>query len=212
MDLPRVLMSGFEPFGSFEFNPSWQALVRASQGGLLPPDARFGLVEVPVTFDRAFVVFKRALLGFCPDVALCFGVHGGISGRGAETIYIERLARNRDAASKADNQGQVRAQCAIHPNAPLEISTRFAVEPFVSTLASDGFEAEVSDDAGGYLCNHLYFRAAHAFGAEIPILFVHVPPVEGVGGTMTLNRLASAVSLLAGEAARVGATTAKGKA
>lgn len=212
MDLPRVLLSGFEPFGSFSFNPSWQALLRASQGSLLPPGARFGLVEVPVTFDRAFAVFKHALVGFCPDVALCFGVHAGMAGRGAETIYIERLARNRDAATKADNQGQIRKQSTIHPDAPLEISTRFAVEPFLSTLAAEGFEAEVSDDAGGYLCNHLYFRAAHAFGAEIPILFVHVPPVEGAGGTMKLSRLASAVSLLAGEAARVAATISKEQA
>jgi pyroglutamyl-peptidase len=43
----------------------------------------------------------------------------------------------------------------------------------VEALASRGIDAERSDDAGGYVCNDLYYRLLHVL--RVPALFVHVP-------------------------------------
>ena len=201
MTRPRVLLTGFEPFGSFKVNPSWAALKLAQADGLLQKNARFLLAEIPVDYARAFSVFDKAARMFKPQVAVSFGVHGGLEGRELATIYIERIARNRDQAAKPDNAGQVRGRQAIIANAPKSLRTRYVLRGLRSRLSSAGFEAKFSGNAGGYLCNHLFFRAAWAYQDRFPCLFVHVPPVAGGRGVIRIESLAKAVGLIAQHAA-----------
>ena len=45
-----------------------------------------------------------------------------------------------------------------------------------------GLACAPSDDAGGYVCNHLYYHALAALdeaGAETRALFVHIPALTG---------------------------------
>ena len=192
--MARVLLTGFEPFGSFKRNPSWDALKLAEERGLLPMGAK--LARIPVTFSGAFAAFESAAAAFKPDVAVCFGVHGS---RERQTIYLERVARNRNE-STADNAGVAMAG-PIVVGAPEEIRSAYPIEDLRDPLVRAEFAAEFSDNAGGYLCNHLYFRACHKF--KIPVAFVHVPPVEGEG-LLSLERLAQAVSIVAQHAAFLG--------
>jgi pyroglutamyl-peptidase len=52
-------------------------------------------------------------------------------------------------------------------------------------LNEHGFAAETSRDAGGYLCNLLYYLSLE-WAARQPesceVLFVHIPPAEADGG------------------------------
>ena len=194
--MARVLLTGFEPFGSFKRNPSWDALKLARERRLLPPGVK--LAQIPVTYAGAFEAFEKAARGYKPDVAVCFGVHGS---RDQRTIYLERVAHNRNGAS-ADNDGIARPGVILAPK-PRLIESRYPHEALAHLLRETGFSTENSDDAGGYLCNHLYYRASQAFAPKFDLLFVHVPPV-GANGQMKLSGLARAAAIVAWHAAMVG--------
>lgn len=194
--MAALLLTGFEPFGSFATNPSWDALVRAREIGLLANlDAQLALI--PVTYDGAFAALQRAVDTHRPRVAVSFGLHGGLSGREADMIYLETTARNRDGAQKADNAGITRPEQPIEPGAPATAACTLAVPALLSTLQAAGFRASASDNAGAYLCNHLFFRGARAFQGQIAYGFVHVPPVKSMGGILDLDALARAMGIIA---------------
>lgn len=216
----RVLLSGFEPFGDFPSNPSWDALVHARDEGMFEAGVR--LARIPVTYEHAFAVFEKAAIEYEPDAAISFGVYGSprdsesfrrangldaISGATLGTeplrvIYIETMARNRNGAGKPDNAGRVQGAEPIVPDAPAALAASFPAQALKQALNDEGFAAELSEDAGGYLCNHLFFRASHAFGAIIPYGFVHVPPVDSMGGALSLGELATAVAIMVNVLAR----------
>lgn len=223
MSLRRVLLSGFEPFGDFASNPSWDALVHARDEGMFETGVR--LARIPVAYEQAFAVFEKAAIEYEPEAAISFGVYGsprdsgsfrranGLQGSdpvsGTETgsdpfgvIYLETMARNRDGAGKPDNAGQLRGTEPIEPGAPAALAASFPASALKQALHEAGFAAELSEDAGGYLCNHLFFRAGLAFGGDIPYGFVHVPPVDSMGGALSLGELARAIAIMVNVLAR----------
>jgi pyroglutamyl-peptidase len=195
----KILLTGFEPFGSFRRNPSWDALERARDLGLFA-GLEVALARIPVTWHEAFAAFERARLEHQPSLAISFGVHGGQGGRGLSTIWLETTARNRDGASAPDNAGVLRPERPIEPGGPEALPSGLPVAALRDALERAGFDCGLSDDAGKYLCNHLFYRASRALRGGIPYGFVHVPPVEGDGGTLSLDDLARAVALVAGVA------------
>lgn len=195
-----ILLTGFEPFGDWKTNPSWDALVYARDHGLFD-GLEIALARVPVVYATAFGALDLAVEQHKPETAISFGLHGGMGGRDARTIYVETTARNRDGASKADNSGVARAECAIDAAAPATLPSALDSTAIVRALKADGFAAAESADAGAYLCNHLFFRGASALRGRIPYGFVHVPPVQPMGGTLPLDRLARAAALIARVAA-----------
>jgi pyroglutamyl-peptidase len=193
----RLLLTGFEPFGDFATNPSWDALQLAVAEELFEPEVV--LARLPVAYSHVFPAWEAAAA--CrPDAAISFGLHGGLKGRGAATVYVETTARNRDGASKADNTGVTRAAQPIVQGAPETLAASFPAQSLHAALKEAGFDAQLSNDAGAYLCNHLFYRAAHS--SRFPYGFVHVPPVDTMGGVLTLIELARAMSVVANTLAR----------
>ncbi|MCB9894357.1 MAG: hypothetical protein H6839_07905 [Planctomycetes bacterium] len=209
--MPRILLSGFEPFGDFASNPSWDALVCARDEGMFETGVRLALI--PVTYDGAFEAFEKAVIEYEPHAAISFGVYGSAGesssfregkniGERPAKLYLECTARNRNGARRADNAGNVRDASEIVPGAPATLPATFPAELLLQSLKEGGFEPELSQDAGGYLCNHLFYRGAHLFGDGFPYGFVHVPPVDSMGGALSLESLAGAMAIMANTLAR----------
>jgi pyroglutamyl-peptidase len=191
------VLSGFTPFGEFKANPSWEALKLAQARHFLT-ECEVRLVEVPTVFAGAFETLDEAVRSFAPSRIVCFGVHGS---RQRDTFYLERIARNVDDSKAVDNAGEVRSGRIIVEGGPETLSSEYPVDDLREPLIGAGFSAEFSDNAGGFLCNHLYFRACHAYKGRIPCAFVHVPPDDSQGGVLALERLAQAVGIVARHAA-----------
>jgi pyroglutamyl-peptidase len=185
----KLLLTGFEPFGDFATNPSWDALQLAARKNLFKCEVV--LARLPVAYSDVFAAWKSA--ASCkPDGAISFGLHGGLKGRGAAVIYIETTARNRDGANKSDNAGVKRRSRKIIGNGPDTLAATFPAATLKRSLRRAGFEAQLSDNAGAYLCNHIFYRALRS--SHFAYGFVHVPPVNNMGGVLTLNELARAVA------------------
>ena len=163
--MTRVLVTGFEPFGGSPVNPS-QQLVDALDGDVAK-------TLLPVSYSRAADELRRAIREAEPDVVICFGQADGRTG-----ISVERFAHNLDEASTADNDTAPGSGTAIDPDGPLAYASTLPVDAIVAALHTDGIPAAPSRDAGGFLCNHVFYmlmRTLEQERLETRGGFVHVP-------------------------------------
>ena len=145
---------------------------------------------MPTVFDTSRFLLTEALERERPDVAVLFGLAAS-----TPTIRLERVALNLDDTALADNSGRRRDGVAILPGAPLARQTNLPVTTLRDTLAPQGFNVVVSNHAGAYVCNHVYYAALHhiaATGLPCQALFVHLPEVAP-DGMPHLTRFAAAL-------------------
>jgi len=155
----RVLVTGFESFGEHAVNPS-ALLAQAFDG-----------VVLPVSYARAAGALRSAVEDADPDVVLCFGLADDRT-----TISVERFAHNLDEASTTDNDAAPGSGMEIDPAGPLAFRSTLPVDDIVAALAAEEIPAEVSRDAGGFLCNHVFYVLMQTLDPNRIGGFVHVPP------------------------------------
>jgi len=160
----RILATGFEPFGGSTVNPS-QQLVEALQGDV-------ATALLPVSYARAAAALRDAVREAEPDVVLCFGQADGRTG-----ISIERFAHNLDEATTTDNEAAAGSGAAIDHAGPADYPSTLPVDELVAALRAEGIPAAASRDAGGFLCNHVFYVLMGLLGERPQTIggFVHVP-------------------------------------
>jgi len=166
----RVLVTGFEAFDGGTVNPS-QLLVEALEASS-PPGIELTVAVLPVAYARAADVLRGAVRAAQPDVVVCFGQADGRAG-----VSVERYAHNLDSAEPVDNDGAT-SGAEIDPNGPVAYRSTLPVEAIVDLLREAGIPASESRDAGGFLCNHVFYVLMRVLEEERPKAiggFVHVP-------------------------------------
>ena len=168
--LPRVLLTGFEPFGGESINPSWlsaRALEGAEIGG-----ARVSARELPCVFGAAVDVLGRAIRELDPIVVICAGQAGGRA-----AITLERVAINVDDASIADNAGKQPLDEPIAIAGPVGYWSSLPIKAIVRALRDARIRADVSQTAGTFVCNHVFYGLMHLLADRPGVRggFVHVP-------------------------------------
>lgn len=177
--MARLLVTGFEPFLDYQVNPT--ARLAGDLDGLRLAGADVVSAVLPVHFERGAAAILDAVERTRPDAVVCLGLAGEI-----DCIKIERVALNIDEACNPDSDGVVRRGLPIVAGGPVGYWSTLPVDRLVERLTRAGLPAETSRDAGGYLCNHVFFRARHLIegrGGAVPCGFVHFPPLpEQVAG------------------------------
>ncbi len=172
--MTRVLVTGFEPFGEHEVNPS--ALLAEALDG----------VVLPVSYARASGALRAAIAERDPELVVCFGL-----AHTRTEVSVERFALNLDDAEVADNDGFTSAS-VIDPGGPVAYRSTLPVDEIVAALREAGIPAGASRDTGGYLCNHVFYSLMRALPEGARGGFVHVPPLD-VLPLETLGRAAGIV-------------------
>jgi pyroglutamyl-peptidase len=168
-----VLVTGFEPFGGEETNPSWEIC------GLLPAAIAGMRVEtclVPCEFLRSIEVVAAAIERHRPALVLCVGQAGG-----RPHLSVERVAINLDDARIADNAGEQPMDEAIALEGPPAYFSTLPVKAMVAAMRAAGVPTELSNSAGTYVCNHLMYGVLHYLdmsGRTSRAGFIHVPYAE----------------------------------
>lgn len=166
----RVLVTGFEPFNGSAVNPS-QRLVETLEAA--PPDGvELASAVLPVAYARAASALRDAIEGAQPDIVICFGQADGRTG-----ISVERFAHNLDSADPVDNDGAT-SGAEIDPGGPAAYRSTLPVAEIVAELRGADIPAGESRDAGGFLCNHVFYVLMQALERKRPSArggFVHVP-------------------------------------
>ena len=166
----KVLVTGFEPFGGEEINPSWEA-VKA-----LPDElngATLLKVRLPVSFKRVREILPRLIAREKPDIILLTGQAGG-----RPNVTVERVAINIMDSTMPDNDGFTPEDEPVFEGAPDAYFATIPIKDVVKALRKAGIPAGVSNTAGTYVCNTAMFTALHTIavsGMETKAGFIHVP-------------------------------------
>lgn len=170
----RILVTAFEPFGGSDTNISQRVMdaIQADVAKLL----------LPVSFRRAPHVLNEAIGQFQPDVLIALG-----QAAEGDKIRLERLAINMMDSAKGDNDGYIPDEEIICSEAPLALKTALPVKQLCADCINAGLPTMVSNSAGLYVCNRIYFEALrHTTNS----LFVHIPKHMDVEtAKQTINQL-----------------------
>ncbi|HZY16052.1 MAG TPA: pyroglutamyl-peptidase I [Ramlibacter sp.] len=149
-----VLVTGFDPFGGSSVNPSWNA-VQALHGRELAGHRLVG-AELPTVFGASLVRLEALMEEHQPRLVVCTGQAGGRA-----AISLERVAINVDDARIADNAGAQPVDTAIVPAGPAAYFGTLPIKAMLQALQRAGVPAEVSQTAGTFVCNHVFYGLMH---------------------------------------------------
>ncbi|WP_435604577.1 pyroglutamyl-peptidase I [Streptomyces sp. bgisy130] len=169
--MTRVLLTGFAPFGGESLNPSWQA-VRAAAAEP-PVGIEVSAIELPCVYGASIAVLRAAIEEARPEIVVSVGQAGG-----RPDITVERLAVNVDDARIPDASGAEPIDEAIVPGGPAAYFSTLPIKACVAAVRAAGLPASVSNTAGTFVCNHVFYGLAHLIATELPGVrggFVHVP-------------------------------------
>lgn len=167
---PTVLLTGFAPFGGDASNPSWQT-ARALHGRRIAGH-RVAARELPTEFGAALKLLRATIRELKPALVVCVGLAGG---RGA--IGLERVAINVDDARIPDNAGARPIDAPVVAGGPAAYFSTLPIKAMHAALGEAGLRAEVSQTAGTFVCNHVFYGLMHALRRRPAVRagFIHVP-------------------------------------
>ena len=177
--VPAVLLTGFEPFGGSNVNPSWQAV--KDLDGQLIGGHRVTAAQLPTVFDRCQDVLQQLIEAHRPALVLCTGQAGGRA-----ALSLERVAINVDDARIADNDGAQPIDTPVIVAGPAAYFSSLPIKAMLAALTAAGIRAEVSQTAGTFVCNHVFYGLMHELAHRpghggVRGGFMHVPwlPEQG---------------------------------
>lgn len=165
----KILLTGFEPFDQERVNPSWEAVRRAEA----PEGADLIRSCLPVSFRAAPRQLEALIRQHRPDGVLCVGQAGGRSG-----ISLERIAVNLMDARIPDNDGFQPEEEPLVSGGETAYFSTLPLRRMETALRAVGLSVQISNTAGLYVCNTVFYTAARLAAQEFPgqkTGFVHVP-------------------------------------
>ncbi|WAA10986.1 pyroglutamyl-peptidase I [Fervidibacillus albus] len=199
----KVLVTGFDPFGNDDINPALEVVKQLD--GKIIEDVEIVAEEVPTVFHRAIQVVKDAIKREQPDVVICIGQAGGRA-----QITPERVAINVDDARIPDNEQQQPIDEPIDPDGPTAYFSTLPIKRIVNELRKAGIPASVSNSAGTFVCNHLFYGVRHYLEKQAPSIrsgFIHIPyipeqTVEKNAPSLSLDLIVKGIEIAAITAAK----------
>lgn len=166
VDEPVVLVTVFGPFPGQPVNPT-EVIADALAG-----EDHVVSHVLDVSYERAVAQLDELVRMVDPAAVVAFGVSAAATG-----VRLEELARNRGGAPTPDVDGTTGPDGALDDGPPT-VPSRLPLAAMADALVAAGFPVEPSDDAGEYVCNHVFRHLVTTPAlAGRPVGFVHVPDV-----------------------------------
>ena len=166
----KILVTGFDPFGSDKINPAIEAVKKL-------PDtikgAKIIKLEIPTVFNKSAQVVHQAIVKEQPDYVLNVGQAGGRS-----ALTPERVAININDGRIPDNDGYQPLGEPIQADGDTAYFTQLPIKAMAKAIRAAGLPAIVSNTAGTYVCNHIFYQVQYMRTKEFPKLkagFIHIP-------------------------------------
>jgi pyroglutamyl-peptidase len=191
--MTKVLLTGFEPFGTATTNPSGEIVKQINGDNIVT-------AILPVAYAQSAEKLLALIAEHNPDVVISLG-----QAEGRTAITPEKVAINLDDARLADNEGVMRNDVKILDNGPDAYFSTLPINEIVDAIKAQGIPASVSLSAGAFLCNHVFYVAQNKFaGTNVRSGFVHVPLMDSQASefpglpTMPLDQMVTAVRAMIG--------------
>ncbi|HDX9705812.1 MULTISPECIES: pyroglutamyl-peptidase I [Bacillus cereus group] len=169
--MKTVLLTGFDPFGGESINPAWEVAKSLHEKTI--EEYKIISKQVPTVFQKSISVLKEYIEELNPEMIICIGQAGG-----RPDITIERIAINIDDARIADNEGNQPVDVPVIEEGPAAYWSTLPMKAIVKRLHEEGIPASVSQTAGTFVCNHLFYGLMHELekrDKKIKGGFIHIP-------------------------------------
>jgi len=167
----KVLLTGFEPFGGDERNPSQMICEALSEHTIERCEVHTRIL--PVSFSKAPLLLRQGLDDIRPDIALSLGYSAK-----AACFVLERVALNLEDARIADNDKYQPEDARIDPENVPAMETTLPVRMIEAHLKNRGIPSQISYTAGTFVCNAVFYRLlseGQRRGYPRRAGFIHVP-------------------------------------
>ncbi|MBV8393547.1 MAG: pyroglutamyl-peptidase I [Alphaproteobacteria bacterium] len=145
----KALVTGFDAFGGDDVNPSSLAVRRL---GRRIAGIEVRIAELPTSYARSAAALERAIEEVRPEIVLCAGQAGGRA-----ELCLERVAINVQDARIRDNDGRQPIDRPIVEEGPAAYFATLPIKACVAGLREAGLPAAVSNSAGTFVCNHVFY-------------------------------------------------------
>lgn len=198
-----ILLTGFDAFGDGQANPSEQVAL-SLDGTRVGSSTVRGLV-LPTCFDRAARTLMDRAQSWRKQGSLPLIVCMGLAADRPH-ISLERVAINCMDAAIADNAGFKPGNQPIVRGAPAAYFSGLDVSALSAALAQCGITAQVSNSAGTFVCNEVFYRLTRRLSRRTwsgtQGGFVHLPSLQ----TMPLQAQIRAMNQLLAMALKINTT------
>lgn len=165
------MLTAFEPFAGEPINPSLEAARQMQKIDF--PDTVVRVVELPVDRFRAVEIALELIRASKPDIVVMLGEAGG-----RYRVNPERVAINIDDFRIADNAGNQPRDEPIVEGGPAAYFSTLPIRAITERIIGAHIPAAISNSAGSYLCNRLFYSVMHAISVEslsAKAGFTHLP-------------------------------------
>ena len=171
MKAKSILVTGFKPFLGETVNPSALLIKKLEQHAEFKEIG--STLLLPVVFQESVPLLLQQIEMQPSPIILMLGQAGGRA-----QVCLERVALNWIETSSPDESHWTPKTGPIEVTGVQAYFTEFPLERWGKNLKDEGFPVVVSLSAGGYVCNHLYYRVLEhlsAQGRPLKACFIHVP-------------------------------------
>lgn len=166
--MKKLLLTGFDPFAHYNINPSWEAVKALPE---VIGSFSVHKMLLPNIYGTAGRLLLEEAERLKPDVILMTGMDSG-----STKLHIDTVAVNLRDALIEDNKGAKPWGEPVAPGAPAAYFATIPVHKLVVRLQKRGCPVHLGYCTGGYVCNDIFYMAAHHFaGSKVKVGFIHVP-------------------------------------
>lgn len=160
----NCLLTGFDAFGTNRANPTelmvetFPDIIKIASAGHIR-SVHITKLVLPTAGRRAWRILKKALdeigaANNCPTLVIM----NGLAAKRTK-ISLERFAMNLRDYRISDNDGDQHLDSPVDKKAPQLLRTGLDLAGLQKALERAGFGSEISNHAGNFVCNEIYFQA-----------------------------------------------------
>jgi pyroglutamyl-peptidase len=166
----RLLICGFGAFPGVAHNPSEAVVERLREDSWTPPGVAAHYAILPTTWAGAAPALSQAVEQSGAMGVLLTGVAAG-----ATAFQVELQARNCASATAFDALGLRHAEGPVAASGAATLDCTAPIGAILAAIRAAGLPAELSSDAGDYLCNFTLYHLLADRRAGPPCGFLHLP-------------------------------------
>ena len=193
----KILITGFEPFGSNNENSSWVVANKVATQNTFGIDIALELM--PVSFRSVAKTLRTAVTRHNPDLLIMLGQAGS-----SDKVRLERIAINMMDARNADNDGFIPDEEPINTETPVALFTNTDIKLLHNAMSEQGIPVKLSNSCGLYVCNRIYYEALMLCNEinKMKAIFVHLPLYDGQRDanenqhTLPLDKMEKAINVI----------------
>lgn len=193
----KILITGFEPFGSNNENSSWVVANKVATQNTFGIDIALELM--PVSFRSVAKTLRTAVMRHNPDLLIMLGQAGS-----SDKVRLERIAINMMDAQKADNDGFIPDEEPINTETPVALFTNTDIKQLYNAIVEQSIPVKISNSCGLYVCNRIYYEALMLCNEinKMKAIFVHLPLYDGQRDanenqhTLPLDKMEKAINVI----------------